>query len=172
MFKPLHKLKFLAVTCDLLRGLQRTAKQAANWLESPTFGAAPAPQPELVISQVPHLQVLVVLVQAGQRSETMNQVCGTTRVIDPTLLLSRNLATVKKIGPLLRRTNYASYFIKGTGPLSAKPIDSELLHYLVKELKLDINCNTLDDNPFVADLLPPCNKNIPVSPSIISLQSR
>jgi hypothetical protein len=61
---------------------------------------------------------------------------------------------VKKIGSLVQRSNYALYFIRDQkiAPRAEPHIDVDLLHYLFKELEIDINCNTADTNPFVADL--------------------
>jgi hypothetical protein len=85
---------------------------------------------------------------------------GNTVKVPFSALVSRDLETVKKFGPLLKRSNYASYFTQPykssntTAGIKDERFSFELLNYLFNELKLDINCNGASErnNPFVADL--------------------
>lgn len=162
MLKPLCKLKFLSI-------FEETRPRGG------LFGT-PQPVPDgvhgSIIAQVPQLQALILYRQevpnnmAGnfgfafgqQLGHPMRQICehyGNTLVVTTNYLRARDLATVKKIGPLLKKTNYAQYFDSQMSPndVPQPEFDFELLAYLFKELKLDINCNTNDtSNPFVADV--------------------
>ncbi len=158
MLEPLQKLKRLSVAEEMIR----TKKFS--------FGQPTTNIPELIISQVPRLQTLFLYrnetpskgtFSFGQQPAT--PIChqyGNTLVVSSNLLHSSDLATVKQIGPALKLTNYAQYFV-------SRELDLELLEYLFNELKLDVNCNTLDDasNPFTADLfvLPLSFNAVPVS---------
>jgi hypothetical protein len=72
--------------------------------------------------------------------------------------MSRDLETVKKFGSLLKRSNYASYFMQPykssntTAGIKDERFSFELLNYLFNELKLDINGASERNNPFVAYL--------------------
>eukprot|EP00029_Vermamoeba_vermiformis_P001748 TRINITY_DN1194_c0_g2_i1.p1 TRINITY_DN1194_c0_g2~~TRINITY_DN1194_c0_g2_i1.p1 ORF type:complete len:1206 (-),score=168.93 TRINITY_DN1194_c0_g2_i1:68-3685(-) len=159
MLKPLRKLKFLSVMETRIGGFGQSALD---------------PAPDVIIAQVPHLQTLILYrhemsgnlagnfgFNFGQPPQPTQPICehyGNTLVVSTDMLRSRELETVKKIGPLLKMTNYAHYFASQMSPngvLQPQEFDLELLDYLFKELKLDINCNTyntVNHNPFVADL--------------------
>eukprot|EP00029_Vermamoeba_vermiformis_P001747 TRINITY_DN1194_c0_g1_i3.p1 TRINITY_DN1194_c0_g1~~TRINITY_DN1194_c0_g1_i3.p1 ORF type:complete len:1048 (-),score=156.93 TRINITY_DN1194_c0_g1_i3:104-3247(-) len=160
IFQPLRKLKYLSLTEDFVKPSIRL------------LGGTQEPiQTQEIIAQVPQLEIVLVFQSSGTDrprrvldGRTAPNAESNTLMLYSRALWSRELGVVKKIGPLLKRSNYAYYFVPPSLPNPNQPInletqnlaqefDSQLLDYLFNELKLDINCNTDDtSNPFVADL--------------------
>lgn len=148
VLKHLRKLKILSVNEEGLEGVD----------------------PGSIIAHIPHLQTLILYrtgnnggnfgfnfaQQPQQPARPIFKHYGKTVVMTNDYLRTRDLESVQKIGPLLKKTNYAYYFQAREHNGQEQEFNSELLDYLFAELKLDINCSTVDtSNPFVADLLAP-----------------
>lgn len=112
-----------------------------------------------IVDQLPNLCTLITPAKVRDLFgdlEATAPVCekrGKTSIISSSLLMSRDLAVVKQIGPLLKKSNYALYFFPDNG--HTNKYDVELLHYLFLELKIDVNCTTSPSDPFVVDLIVP-----------------
>lgn len=163
VFRPLRKLKYLSLPENAL-------------VQDPLFvlfGAETTADinPREIVAQMPELDTLLLYrpPQAGGFGAPAPQrlICehhGGTLIVTSSFLMSRELSVVKLLGPLLKKSNYALYFVSPSEGNTKTKYDPELLHYLFKELKLDINCNASDtSNLFVADLIV---SNRPLTPSV------
>jgi ankyrin repeat protein len=151
VFTPLRKLKYLTIQEDTILSQGRFY----------FAGSSSDADYKLIVDQVPHLQILVSfrtlnVVVEPKPADVQN--IGNTIKMPSSALMSRDLETVKKFGSLLKRSNYASYFMQPykssntTAGIRDERFSFELLNYLFNELKLDINGASERNNPFVAYL--------------------